>query len=78
MDFDKNIQMKINTGIEAAIKIVMKKTIKYIDDRVYTLDKDTGFKIEILDAKMIRKNIELQKVISNVKNYSDKIFQLKN
>ena len=34
VQLDMKIQDKINRGIEAAIKIVMNKTIKFIDNRI--------------------------------------------
>ena len=40
MQLDRKIQQKINRGIEAAIKIVMKKTIKFIDARIESLSND--------------------------------------
>lgn len=66
IDLDQRIQQRINRGIEEAIKIVMKKTIKFIDNRMITHNSEQVSKLDAIEAKFVRKNIELKRQIQEV------------
>ena len=49
----------------------MKKTIKFIENRMTTLNNESISKMDMIEAKLVRKNIELRKKITEIEYYSN-------
>ena len=72
---DKNIQFKINKGIEAAAKIITKKIIKFITNQIVKSHSNLSFKLSKIDAKFDDKNKEIVNKMANFERLSNEVYQ---
>ena len=68
------IQKKVNHGIEASVRIVLQKAISYIDQKIGSTNQEQDQKIDKLEAKQIRKIIELKKLLFDIEQRANQMY----
>lgn len=68
------IQKKVNSGIEASLRIVLQKAISYIDQKIGNQHQEQDQKIDKLEAKQIRKIIELKKLLFDIEQRANQMY----
>lgn len=63
---DKKINKKLNSGIQAAIKIVLKKSIKFCDQRMQFLIKEQNDRIENFEIHSDMQLTEFKKKLAAI------------
>ena len=68
------IQKKINKGIEDSIRVVLQKSVSYIDRKMDPKQSEQDLKIDQLEARQVRKIIEFKKLLFDIEQRANQMY----